>query len=77
MKLCKPMGRLVSAGIPEIDHTSFAVHDARRKGLTFVNVWRQNEWVDPVIDRILKGRINPDFMITHRFSLEQVIGFIK
>ena len=71
MKLCKPMGQLVIVGIPETDQSSFAVHDARRKGLTFVNVRRQNECVDPVIDLINEGRIKPDFMVTHRFSLDQ------
>jgi L-iditol 2-dehydrogenase len=72
MKLCKPMGRLVLVGIPETDQISFAVHDARRKGLTFINVRRQNQCVDPVIELIRTGRIQPDFMITHRFSLDQV-----
>lgn len=71
IKLCKPMGRIVIVGIPETDHSSFAVHDARRKGLTFINVRRQNECIEPVIDLIDKGTINPDFMITHRFSLDQ------
>jgi L-iditol 2-dehydrogenase len=71
LKLCKPMGRIVIIGIPETDHISFAAHEARRKGLTFVNVRRQNECIDPVIDLIRSGRIKPDFMITHRFSLDQ------
>ena len=71
MKLCKPMGRIVIVGIPETDQYSFAVHDARRKGLTFINVRRQNECVDPVIDLINDGRIRPDFMITHRFNMDQ------
>ena len=71
VKLCKPMSRLVIVGIPETDQSFFAVHDARRKGLTFVNVRRQNECIDPVIDLINEGRIKPDFMITHRFSLDQ------
>ena len=71
IKLCKPMGRVVIVGIPETDHTAFAVHDARRKGLTFINVRRQNECIEPVIDLIDKGTIKPDFMITHRFSLGQ------
>ena len=71
VKLCKPMSRLVIVGIPETDQSFFAVHDARRKGLTFVNVRRQNECVDPVIDLINEGQINPDFMVTHRFSLDQ------
>jgi L-iditol 2-dehydrogenase len=56
-------------GIPETDQSSFAVHDARRKGLTFINVRRQNECIEPVIDLIHAGRIHPDFMITHRFGL--------
>jgi L-iditol 2-dehydrogenase len=72
VKLCKPMGQLVIVGIPETDQSSFAVHDARRKGLTFVSVRRQNECIEPVIDLIHEGRIKPDFMITHRFSLDQV-----
>jgi L-iditol 2-dehydrogenase len=72
VELCKPMGRLAIVGIPETDQSAFAVHDARRKGLTFVNVRRQNECVEPVIDLIREGRIKPDFMITHRFGLDQV-----
>ncbi len=71
IKLCKPMGRVAIVGIPETDHSSFAVHDARRKGLTFINVRRQNECIESVIDLIDKGAIKPDFMITHRFSLAQ------
>jgi L-iditol 2-dehydrogenase len=71
LEICKPMGRLVIVGIPETDHISFAVHDARRKGLSFVNVRRQNECVEPVIDLIDDGKIKPDFLITHRFSLDQ------
>jgi threonine dehydrogenase-like Zn-dependent dehydrogenase len=70
-ELCKPMGRLVIVGIPETDQVSFSVHDARRKGLTFISVRRQNVCVDPVINLIREGSIKPDFMITHRFSMEQ------
>jgi L-iditol 2-dehydrogenase len=71
VELCKPMGRVIIVGIPETDQISFAVHDARRKGLALISVRRQNKCVDPVIDLIHEGRINPDFMITHRFSLNQ------
>jgi L-iditol 2-dehydrogenase len=42
-----------------------------RKGLTFVNVRRQNEYVEPVIDPIQEGRIKPALMITHGFSLDR------
>jgi L-iditol 2-dehydrogenase len=71
MKMCKPMGRIAIVGIPETDQSSFPVHDARRKGLTFINVRRQNECIGPVINLIDEGKISPDFMITHRFSLDQ------
>lgn len=71
VELCKPMGRLVIIGIPETDNVSFAVHEVRRKGLALVNVRRQNECVDPIISLIRNGAIKPDFMITHRFGLDQ------
>jgi L-iditol 2-dehydrogenase len=70
VQLCKPMGRIIIVGIPDSDQSSFAAHDARRKGLAFINVRRQNKCVEPVIDLINQGRIKPDFMITHRFSLD-------
>ncbi|MEJ2111886.1 MAG: zinc-binding dehydrogenase [Acidobacteriota bacterium] len=74
IKLCKLMGRFIIVGIPATDQTFFASHEARRKGFTFVNVRRQNGCIDPVIERIDEGRIQPDFMITHRFSLEESAG---
>jgi L-iditol 2-dehydrogenase len=72
VELCKPMGRLVFVGIPETDQVSFAVHTARRKGLTFINVRRQNECAESVIELIRGGRVKPQFMITHRFRLDRV-----
>ena len=39
-----------------------------------VNVRRQNKCIDPIIDLISKGRIKPDFMITHRFNLNRAAG---
>ena len=71
IQLCKPMGKIAIVGIPETDQSSFPAHDARSKGLTFINVRRQNACILPVIDLIETGRISPDFMITHRFSLDQ------
>jgi L-iditol 2-dehydrogenase len=71
VELCKPMGRLLFVGIPETDRISFAVHGVRRKGLAFINVRRQNGCVDSTIDLIHKGRISPEFMITHRFKLDE------
>jgi len=77
LALCKPMGRIVIVGIPETDRTAFAVHDARRKGVTFIHVRRQNECISAVIDLTDQGRIKPDFMITHRFSLDEAAEAFK
>jgi threonine dehydrogenase-like Zn-dependent dehydrogenase len=70
LALCKPMGRIILVGIPETGNTLFNAHDARRKGLAIISVRRQNECIPPVIDLIDGGGIKPDFMITHRFTLD-------
>jgi L-iditol 2-dehydrogenase len=55
-----------------VERPAPAVHDARRKGLTHINVRRQDECIDPVISLIRVRKIKPDCMITHRFSLDRV-----
>jgi len=71
VQLLKPGGKLIIVGIPEIDRVSFSIDDIRRKEICIQNVRRQNKCVRPAIDLIESGRINVDFMITHRFTLEQ------
>ena len=70
--LCKPMSRLVMTGIPEADAVALNIHQARRKGLALINARRQNECNQEVIELIASGRIKPEFMITHRFALDEV-----
>jgi L-iditol 2-dehydrogenase len=73
IELLKPGGRLVLVGIPEPVRVEFDIHMMRRKELTFVNVRRQNNCVEPVIQMMADARINVDQMITHRFAFEQIV----
>ena len=49
----------------------FVIDKIRRKELTIVNIRRQNNCTQQCIDLIAQGKIIPDFMVTHRFTLEQ------
>lgn len=69
--LLKPGGTLVLVGIPETDRVSFSIDKLRRKEICIQNVRRQNECVPAAIALIEKRGVKPDFMITHRFKLEQ------
>ena len=72
VELLKPGGKLMLIGIPRTDRISLAVHTMRRREITIINVRRQNQCTQACIDLIASGKINVDFMITHRFKLEQV-----
>ncbi|MFO7446495.1 MAG: alcohol dehydrogenase catalytic domain-containing protein [Ignavibacteriaceae bacterium] len=69
--ILKPGGLLLIVGIPETDKVSFDISKIRRKEITIQNVRRQNNSVQPVIDLTSAGKWSPEFMITHRFSLEE------
>ncbi|RKY21167.1 MAG: hypothetical protein DRP62_08150 [Planctomycetota bacterium] len=71
VELLKPGGRLMLVGIPRTERISFIIHRIRRKEVTLVNVRRQNHCTQKAIDLIASGRAKIDFMITHRFKLEQ------
>lgn len=71
VELLKPGGKLILIGIPRTERISCAVHDLRRREITVVNVRRQNECTEASIDLVASGKIGVDFMITHRFKLEQ------
>jgi L-iditol 2-dehydrogenase len=72
VELLKPGGKLMLIGIPRAEKISFIIHQIRRKEITVINVRRQNKCVQDCIDLIASGKINVDFMITHRFRLEQI-----
>jgi L-iditol 2-dehydrogenase len=69
--ILKPGGQLVIVGIPRQDIINFSADKFRRKEITIKYIRRQNHCVQTAIDSITSGKINVDFMITHRFSLEQ------
>lgn len=71
IEMLEPGGKLVLIGSPRTERISFNISRIRRKEIAIINIRRQNECVQPVIDLVTSGKINADFMITHRFSFEQ------
>jgi len=71
VELLKPGGKLMLIGIPCTERISLVIEQIRRKEISLINVRRQNECTQTCIDWISSGKIKPDFMITHRFKLEQ------
>lgn len=71
VELLKPGGRLVVVGIPRLERISFAIDKIRRKEINIVNIRRQNHCTQAAIDLIASGGAKVEFMITHRFKLEQ------
>lgn len=69
--ILKPGGKLLIVGIPETDTLSFDISKMRRKEISIQNVRRQNNCVQQAIGLISSGKISTEFMITHRFSLNQ------
>lgn len=70
IELLKPGGKLMIIGIPETDRVSFDVDGMRRKEIAIQNVRRQNDCMQTAID-FIAARNDVQFMITHRFNLEQ------
>jgi len=67
----RPGGKVVLAGIPDDDKTSFAASVARRKGLTIKLVRRMKHTYPRAIELVSKGLIDVRSIITHSFPLEQ------
>jgi L-iditol 2-dehydrogenase len=72
IEMLKPGGRLMLIGILRDERASFSIDKARRKEITIFNVRRQNHCTQKAVDLIASGRVQADFMITHRFELAQV-----
>jgi len=71
VELLKPGGKLMLIGIPRTDKVSFVIDKLRRKEITIINVRRQNKCTQKAIELVASGKIDVDFMVTHRFELEQ------
>jgi L-iditol 2-dehydrogenase len=66
-----PGGKVILAGIPDNDKTSFSASTARRKGLTIKLVRRMKHTFPRAIELVSKGLVDVRSLVTHRFSLEQ------
>jgi L-iditol 2-dehydrogenase len=68
----KPGGRVVLAGIPSDDRTTFQASVARRRGLTIAMARRMNDAYPRAIRLACSRAIDLDSLVTHRFPLEAV-----
>ncbi len=71
VRLLKPGGTLMLVGIPAANRISFEIDLLRRRELRLQNVRRQNDKVRETIELVASGKLQPDFMITHRFPFSQ------
>jgi L-iditol 2-dehydrogenase len=63
-------GKVILAGIPDDDKTSFSASSARRKGLTIKLVRRMKHTYPRAVALVSKGRVDVRSIVTHRFPLE-------
>ena len=70
----RPGGRVVLAGIPDDDLTTFRASAARRKGLTIAMVRRMNEVYPRAISLAARGQVDLGPVVTHHFPLRDVAG---
>jgi len=64
-------GKVILAGIPDDDRTSFSASIARRKGLTIKLVRRMKHTYPRAIDLVSKGLVDVRSLVTHRFPLAE------
>jgi L-iditol 2-dehydrogenase len=68
-----PGGKVILAGIPDKDQTSFSASIARRKGLTIKLVRRMKHTYPRAIELVTKGLVDVRSLVTHRFPIEQAV----
>jgi L-iditol 2-dehydrogenase len=69
LELARPGARVVLAGIPADDRTSFPASLARRKGATLVLVRRMKDVYPRAIRLVERGLVDVESLVTQRFSL--------
>lgn len=65
-----PGGKVILAGIPDDDRTSFSASVARRKGLTIKLARRMKHTYPRAIRLVESGQVDVRSLVSHRFSLE-------
>ncbi|MEN3307544.1 MAG: L-iditol 2-dehydrogenase [Micromonosporaceae bacterium] len=71
LELARPGARVVLAGIPDDDRTSFPASLARRKGATLVLVRRMKDVYPRAIRLVERGLVDVESVVTQRFLLDQ------
>jgi L-iditol 2-dehydrogenase len=66
-----PGGKVILAGIPGEDCTSFSASVARRKGLTIKLIRRMKNTYPRAIRLVSGGQVDVRSLVTHTFTLEQ------
>jgi L-iditol 2-dehydrogenase len=72
VEVVRPGGRVVLAGIPSAETSSFPASPARRKGLTFSMVRRMKEVYPRATALVTGGLVDVRNLVSHRFPLEDV-----
>ena len=70
----RPGGRVILAGIPADDRTSFTASVARRKGLSLQLVRRMKHTYPRAIRLVEQGLIDVRSVVSHHFPLEEAAG---
>ena len=71
MEVARPGARVVLAGIPSDDRTTFSASLARRKGLTIKLVRRMKHTYPRAIALVTAGMVDVRSLVTHRFPLSE------
>ncbi|WP_198954591.1 zinc-binding dehydrogenase [Kineosporia sp. R_H_3] len=66
-----PGARVVLAGIPDVDSTTFTASTARRKGLTIALVRRMKEVYPRATALVERGTVDVRSMVSHTFGLAE------
>lgn len=75
--LVRPGGRVVLAGIPDEDRTTFLASSARRKGLTIALSRRMKEVYPRAIELLASGRVDTHDLISHRYALDDAAAAMR
>ncbi len=68
----RPGGTAVLIGIPAVDRIALWAHPLRRKELTLIMARRANFTLEPCLRLMAKGLIDPERIVTHRYTLAQL-----
>ncbi len=71
VELVKPGGMIVLLGIPLVERVPLKFRTLRRKEIRLQNVRRQNKCLEKALSLIADRTIDPAWLVTHTFALEE------